>query len=322
MAAGRGRTVLGDLDPMDLGVCYAHEHLIIDPSTSTDRFPEFSLDSVENAVAELCRFHADGGRAMVDSMPCDCGRNVIKLAEISRRTGVHILAPTGLHREVYYDSGHWSFSYSAEEISDLFVAEIAEGIDEWDYGGPLVRRSTSRAGLIKVASGPNRLSDRDRKIFDAAGAAHTRSGAPILTHTEQGTAALEQVEALTQAGVDLEHVVLSHTDKRPDFGYHREILSTGVKVEYDSAFRWAEGRGNPTLDLILELIGDFESQILLGMDAARPAYWKAYGGAPGLSFLLNEFTVLMKSRGLTDAQWRSIFVDNPSRTYAFKEETA
>ena len=27
------RTVLGDIEPKDLGVCYAHEHLIIDPST-------------------------------------------------------------------------------------------------------------------------------------------------------------------------------------------------------------------------------------------------------------------------------------------------
>jgi phosphotriesterase-related protein len=63
------RTVLGDIDPDQLGVCYAHEHLIIDPSVATLRYPDFRLESVENGVLELQAFHAAGGRAMVDSMP-------------------------------------------------------------------------------------------------------------------------------------------------------------------------------------------------------------------------------------------------------------
>ena len=40
----------------------------------------FQLESVENGIQELSDFHAIGGRAMVDSMPCDAGRNVLKLA--------------------------------------------------------------------------------------------------------------------------------------------------------------------------------------------------------------------------------------------------
>lgn len=47
------RTVLGDVQSNDLGVCYAHEHLIIDPSLPTRQDPDFLLDSVEIAVAEL-----------------------------------------------------------------------------------------------------------------------------------------------------------------------------------------------------------------------------------------------------------------------------
>ena len=69
--------------PAELGVCYAHEHIIIDPSVATLRFPDFQLPSVEKAVEELRQFHADGGRALVDSMPCDAGRSVEKLARIS-----------------------------------------------------------------------------------------------------------------------------------------------------------------------------------------------------------------------------------------------
>ena len=31
-----------------------------------------------------------------------------KLAELSRRTGVHVVAPTGLHHDRYYGPSHWS----------------------------------------------------------------------------------------------------------------------------------------------------------------------------------------------------------------------
>ncbi|MDD5199167.1 MAG: hypothetical protein PHC88_05130 [Terrimicrobiaceae bacterium] len=78
------RTVLGDIESEALGVCYAHEHIIIDRSYPTMMDPDFLLDSTEKAIVELSGFFAQGGRAMVDSMPCDSGRNVVKLAEISR----------------------------------------------------------------------------------------------------------------------------------------------------------------------------------------------------------------------------------------------
>jgi phosphotriesterase-related protein len=131
---------------------------------------------------------------------------------------------------------------------------------------------------------------------------------------------LEQVELLRSLGVDLHHAVLSHTDRKPEISYHREILSTGVMLEYDSAFRWPEDQQaeNPTLKLIVELVKDgFGRQLLLGMDAARHKYWHGYGGNPGLAFLLNEFVPRMRSAGLTDEDVRHLFVDNPARCYAF-----
>ncbi|MFP4353441.1 MAG: phosphotriesterase [Puniceicoccaceae bacterium] len=313
------RTVLGDIPPEELGVCYAHEHIIIDDSVATLRFPEFRLSSVDKAVAELTTFYRDGGRAMIDSMPCDAGRNVLKLAEISRRSGVHIVCPTGLHLAKYYDDGHWSGHLPEETIAELFVAEIEEGIDIRDYGCPVVERGGHRAGLIKVASGLDRLSGREAKIFAAAATAHRRTGCPILTHCEQGTAALEQVEAFRGGGVDLSHVVLSHTDRKPDPAYHREILSTGVRVEYDSAFRWKNRDDNPTLDLVIQLLPEFPGQIMLGMDAARPAYWTEYGGAPGLSFLLTDFAAQLKAAGLSEQELDQIFRQTPAETYRFAE---
>jgi predicted metal-dependent phosphotriesterase family hydrolase len=311
------RTVLGDIPAQTLGVCYAHEHVIIDQSFTTHANPDFLLDDVELGARELSAFHAAGGRAMIDSMPCDCGRNVLKLAELSRRTGVHLVCPTGLHLAKYYDPGHWGNHYSEEELASIFIADIEQGIDERDYNGPLVRRTAHRAGLIKIAS-DRAFTAREEKIFAAAAAAHRATGCPILTHTEQGELALEQVQRLQQSGVDLKHVCLSHTDRKPDLAYHREVLRYGVCVEFDSAFRWETStEGNPTLDLLVALLPEFPTQIMLGMDAARRSYWRSYGGTPGLTYLLTDFSAELRRAGVSADALHRVFVSNPTATFAF-----
>ena len=311
------RTVLGDIAPRELGVCYAHEHLIIDPSYTTEQSPDFLLDDVDRCTAELIDAKAAGAAAMVDSMPMACGRNVLKLAEVSRRSGVHVLCPTGLHLQKYYPAWHWCTRLSAKRLAELFVDEIDNGIDANDGNGPARSPTPHRAGLIKIASGLDRIDPHEARTFEAAATAHVRTGAPILTHTEQGTAALDQARMLADLGVNLRHVVLSHTDRKPDVAYHREILSTGVKIEYDSAFRWKAGSPNHTLDLLLELLADFPDQIMLGMDAARRSYWQHYGGGPGMSFLVTSFTQQMKQAGITGEQLRRILVTTPAATYSF-----
>ena len=89
------RTVLGDVPADRLGMCFAHEHLVIDGGVPLLVNPELSLPRVEDAVAELAPCVAAGVRAVVDAMPADAGRNVAKLAAISRRAGVHVVAATG-----------------------------------------------------------------------------------------------------------------------------------------------------------------------------------------------------------------------------------
>jgi 5-phospho-D-xylono-1,4-lactonase len=312
------RTVLGDIPAEQAGICYAHEHLIIDPSFTTYCNPDFLLDSVERACVDVADFYAAGGRTLVDSMPCGGGRNAIKLAEISRRTTANIVCPTGLHLPKYYAPGHWGERLGVEKLAELFIADIEQGIDAADYNGPEVERTAHPAGVIKVATGQKIPSAYERKVFEAAASAHRQTGAPILTHTEQGVGALEQVKLFQEFGVALGHVVISHTDRAPDLGYHREVLSTGVLLEYDSAFRWPAGSNNHTLDLVVALVAaGFGAQIVLGMDAARRKYWKGYEGGPGLAFLLREFIPKLKEAGLTDGDVQKIFVTNPANCYAF-----
>jgi phosphotriesterase-related protein len=310
------RTVLGDVPPSALGRTYAHEHLVIDESYATQVDPKIRLESVDAAVKELQDLKAAGAGTVVDCMPCDAGRNVLKLAEISRRSGVHVVAPTGLHRKRFYPPGHWRVRVGVEGLTELFVREIEEGIDANDCAGPEVRRTPHRAGVLKAASDGVDLDDAERVCFEAVAAAHRRTGAPVITHCEPARG-LEQIRFLGSRGVAPGHLVLSHTDRHPDPDYHRELLRTGVFLEYDRVFRAPLDEQNPTLRLFSAMVKEFPDQLMLGTDAAKPAYWRHYAGGPGLDYLLKGFGDLARKRGLTDADFDRVFVANPARAYAF-----
>ena len=55
------------------------------------------------------------------------------------------------------------------------------------------------------------------------------------------------------------------------------------------------------------------------MDAARQGYYTAYGGSPGLGYLLRGFSDLLEERGIDATIRHGLFVDNPARAYAFAE---
>lgn len=311
------RTVLGDIEPSALGVTYAHEHLVIDGGRPVQLEPDFDLSDVAAMATEVGAAMALGLGAVIDAMPCDCGRSATKLAELSRRTGLHIVAPTGLHHDRFYGPVHWSHRLDVDRLADLFVADIEDGIDANDYTGPIVERTPHRAGVIKVGGSEGGLSERDARVFAAAAAAHRRTGAPILTHCERGTGGLAQVQALADGGASLEHVALSHVDKVVDRGYHRELAATGVSLEYDGSFRWGDAP-NGTLQLLEWMAEDgLLDRVVLGMDAARQGYYAVYGGKPGLSWLLDGFVGLMDARGLGADVRRRLFVEDPARVFAF-----
>ena len=313
------RTVLGDIDPSALGVTYAHEHLVIDGGRPVEMSPDFLLADVDRLADELRDAAAAGLQSAVDAMPADCGRNPATLAELSRRTGVNVIAATGLHHERFYGASHWSLRASEDWLADLFVADIADGIDERDYANSAVNRTGIRAGIVKVAGSEGGPSARDLPIFRAAAAAHARTGVPVHTHCEAGTGALEQIRVLVDAGVPADRISLSHVDKVVDRGYHRDLFATGAFGVYDQAFRWGD-RENGTLQLLEWAVADgFRSQVMLGMDAARQGYYRAFGGSPGLPFLLHEFSEAMEARGIGAAIRRRLFVDNPARAFAFAE---
>ena len=311
------RTVLGDIQSEEMGLTYSHEHIVIEESFPTLANPAFILNDTVRISAELKDLYRLGGRTMVDTMPSACGRNIVKLAEVSRNSGVNIIAPTGIHLEIYYPPNHWRYHLSVEELTELFIKDITEGIDEYDYCCPVVKRTSHKAGMIKLATGDEKITEHQRKIFEAVVNAHRETGAPILTHTNGGKLAMEQVELFLKLGADLNHVVISHVDKQKDLGFHHDLLQTGVYVEYDSHFRFMAKGDDWTYRLLESMLPNYSNQIVIGMDMAKNTYWKSFGGKPGLTYLLTEFRQELETRRIDD-YFGKLFFTNPQNLYSFK----
>jgi len=313
---GHIQTVLGPIRPADLGVTYSHEHLIIRGGLGLVREPNFKLDSVEKMLEELESFKAAGGRTMVDMMPLDTGRQPADLLTISRRSGVHVVAATGFHKEMYYDDEHWIHHYSAEQIADLLIAELSEGMDRWSYNGPLVDRIDARAGVIKLATEYHYMTPTQHKLIEAYGMAHVAAGCPISTHTEHGTLGLEQVEALQRAGVPPSAVLVGHLDRLPDLEYHKEVACTGAFVIYDGPSRAKYGPDSQVISLITGMVeAGYGKQVLLSTDMARKSYLRAYGGGPGLDYVLTRFLPRLQREGVSQEAIDDIMIHNPARAF-------
>ena len=310
------RTILGDKSPDEMGLTYAHEHIIIDDCYITAGHPEFLLNDEIKITEELQNFHHAGGRTVVDTMPANSGRNPLLSTKVSQKTKVNMIIPTGIHLEIYYPKNHWRYDYSEDQLSDLFIADIEEGIDQFDYSAPYVKRTQHKAGLIKLATGNEPFTKHQEKIFHAVVNAHLATGAPILTHTNFGNQAFEQAKLFEKLGANLKHVVLSHLDRFKDLNYQKKVLDTGVKIEYDSAFRWKKEDKNWTLYFLEHLLEQYPNQITLGMDMAKNAYWTSYGGKPGLTYLMDTIPEFLKSKDL-DVHYQKLFFYNPKELYTF-----
>lgn len=313
------RTVLGDVRPADLGVTYVHEHLIIDSPLIVDRWPHIHLAEVEDAVTELEQCRAAGVGAVVDAMPAASGRDVVRLAEIGRRSGIHVIACTGLHTPKFYEGRKWTAEESPEVLAALFAADVDQGIDRYDYTGPIVGRTQHRAGILKVATLEEAPSERDAQVFEAAAVTHQQTGVPILTHCEGGVGAMAQIELLDRLGVPLDRVVISHTDKVGDLAYHRDLLDTGVYLEYDQALRQGEDTRDGTARIVAAMVGEGHvDRLMLATDGARRSLWSVHGGL-GLAWLASRFVEILGEMGVSLEAVTTMLVTNPARFLAFVE---
>jgi predicted metal-dependent phosphotriesterase family hydrolase len=312
------RTVLGDIAPSSLGFCHAHEHVLIRASIGTRENPDLLIDDVAAATEEVELFREAGGAALVDAMPLDCGRDPVGLVEVSRRSGVHIVATTGFHTRRYYEPGHWSEDLPVDEIVELLVGEILFGMDRHSHGGPYPERISACAGVMKIGTDESGVDARARRLMEALAEAHGRTGAPILTHTERGRHGLSQVEHLASLGIDPSVVLVSHVDRNLDKKEHRDLAQTGAFLVFDGLSRTKYHSISEVIELI-ELVVSHggEDRVLLGMDLALRSHRVSTGGKPGLAFVLERFLPELRAAGFSDEHVRKFGWVNPAKALDF-----
>jgi phosphotriesterase-related protein len=267
------RTVLGDVSPADLGVCDAHDHLFF----GSPRLPGQELRSVAAARAELAAFREQGGGAVVQWTPYGLGRRVADLPPLSRETGVHVVAATGLHQAVHYDEE--MLAGLRRRLAEVFVSELTEGIGT----------SGVRAGLVKVAGGFHALDAHARWTMAAAAEAHHATGATITVHLEMGTGALDVLDLLCgQSGVPPHRVVLGHLNRSPDLVVHRQAAEYGCYLAFDGPSLAHHATDWRMPDAVRALAdAGFGDRLLLGADTTTAAA-RSVGGGPGMPYLLRR----------------------------------
>jgi 5-phospho-D-xylono-1,4-lactonase len=295
VAAGVIRTVRGDIAPEELGPCDAHEHLfLVTPAQPGDEYAD-----VDKAIEEATTLRAAGARALVDWTPIGLGRDLEGLAAVSEATGLHIVAATGLHREVHYAPDDPLRDETEEALADRFVDDL------------------DRCGIIKVGAGYHAVTPFEAKAFAAAAAAHARVGAPVCVHTEHGTMGGALVARLGERGVPAERVILAHVDRNPDAGEHAETAAMGAWLQLDGPGRTKYWPDSTILALIDELAERGHAErLLLGGDTGRRSMMRAYGGGPGLDYVFARFKPRLERELGTELSER-ILVDNPARAFSF-----
>ncbi|GAA4560515.1 phosphotriesterase [Streptomyces violaceochromogenes] len=293
------RTVLGDVSPADLGVCDAHDHLFF----GSPRLPGQELRSMAAARAELVAFREQGGGTVVQWTPYGLGRRAADLPPLSRETGVHVVAATGLHQAVHYDED--TLAGLRSRLAEVFVAELTEGIGT--SGVP--------AGLVKVAGGFHTLDAHARWTMTAAAEAQRATGAAIAVHLERGTGALDVLDLLCgELGVPPHRVVLGHLNRSPDLVVHRQAAEYGCYLAFDGPSLAHHATDWRMPDAVRALAdAGFGDRLLLGADTTTAAA-RSVDGGPGMPYLLRRVRPRLVD-AVGEELVRRILTENPGRAF-------
>jgi len=223
-------TVLGPIDDTALGFTLSHEHVLVAMGEDNHHYPWlFDWDRTRaNTVRELSEAKAGGVDTIIDLTTPDLGRDVEFVREVSRASGVNVVAATGIWRDV--PRSFWE--RSIDRIADIFVREIATGI-----GG-----SGIKAGVIKVANDAEGVTPPAERVLRGAARALKRTGCPISTHQwAPEKVGGRQVEIFRDEGAPMDRICIGHSADTTDVAYLESLLATGVYLSMDR-YPGAEGR--------------------------------------------------------------------------------
>jgi phosphotriesterase-related protein len=305
------QTVSGIIAPDKLGVTYCHDHLLfVPPPPYDDRDPDMRLDNVDKLIQEMKYFKLAGGNCIVEMTTIEMGRSPSGMKKISEDAGINVIAATGFNKDIFC-KGVVS-ELDVDQIVSKMVADLLDGMSG----------TSIKAGLIKASSSLNQITEQEDKVFQAAIEAHKRTGAPISTHTEAGTMALEQVKLFIQGGVQPEHILIGHLDRNLDWEYLSSVADTGVYLGFDQISKEKYFPDAERIAIIKKLIENGHGhQIMLSGDIARKSYVPSYGFGfgPGYTYILWRFLPWMIESGISKEAVEDILINNPSKAFAWRE---
>jgi phosphotriesterase-related protein len=303
------QTVLGRIDPADLGWTLPHEHTAIALWHIANRWDYWELRRDEPVIVEeLARFAAAGGSSVVDLTMPGVGRDPAWLVRISRATGLNVVMGGGWYRDAYYPVEALIDRRPVDDLADEIVREASVGVGETGI----------RIGIIgEIGTDKPWLSAREERVHRAAARAARRTGLSITTHAVQSTVGLDQLTVFEEEGADLSRVVIGHADSNPSPAYHRAIVERGATVEFDflgMSFTPLERHGEGRIvESICDLLGEGRvGQVLLSQDVCHDSQLKRYGGN-GYVHLAETFLPRLRAAGVGEEEIRAMTVDNPRR---------
>ena len=295
------RTLQGDLDPATLseGATLFHEHV--------------GREDVELAVEELRQCAFNGLGCIVDAAT---GRRtpdqVRHLNAIAARSEVRIVMAGGYFEDI-------GFSNYPVRVAEMSEDDLVEEL--------VTDAAAQRWGAFGEIASSLEMRPDERKVHRAVARAHLRTGLPIFTHTPHEscpTCAIEQLDVIEGAGVDLSHVVIGHMATiRPEhdpLGTHTAVARRGAFVGLDTLGHEMGRSDIPAADkvrMVQDLLdAGLEDHILLSSDQGNVRQFNRYYGH-GWASVLMQFVPKLRFAGVPEDTIRKILVDNPRRFLAF-----
>ena len=217
-------TVLGPVDASELGVTLMHEHIVNIEWNIARNFPEFY--DKQTVIDMFCREAEQlkdyGVRTWVDPTPITLGRDVSLLRTCAEKSGMNIIACTGLY---WNTKPFFHYGIDPKVLAELMLREVAQGMEGTD----------SRPGFLKCAGHASiEGEDISRNMLIATAMVSRETGLPIYTHTHPGTRmALTQKKVFDEYGIPAHKVAYGHTFSVIDEPYIRTLLTCGAYAGCD-----------------------------------------------------------------------------------------
>lgn len=300
-AAQRRRNIVGNPPPPPANRPAAAPAAAAPAPTGRPHF----MEDVALMSDEMRAAKADGIACIVDGGHPAMGRDIRFLKQISQNSGLPIVAGAGFYSQPFYP------------------AELSGWSEDETYRQLMKQVDTDPVGVFGEIGSWDFMTKDERKVFRAVGRASVATGMPIFTHTGiPGKAALQQLDILTDVGVDPKKICIGHLGNLvdPAVEIHGEICRRGAFVGFDRQ----GGNGDaPVVPMVMKLIeGGFADNILLASDFSSEAQLKKNNPQMGYAKTLTVFAPKLKAAGASDAVLKKIMNDNPRRFLAYQPKFA